>query len=265
MTIIDTHCHPQFPQYDADRDEMIRRALDGGIGMICVGTDYEMSQKAIELAAAHDTMWASVGLHPNDNLGEQYDQSSYEKLAGHPKVVAIGEVGLDYYRTTDDEKKKFQSERFEQQIELAIRLRKPLIIHCRDAHADMVEILKANSYKLQAGGVIHSFTGTYADATKYVELGLYIGLNGIITFPPSHKASEGHGAFLEAVQKIPLEHILLETDAPYLTPEPHRGKRNEPAYVTHVAEQVARLQRISVERVVEQTSRNAGEFFGILI
>ncbi len=277
IKVFDSHCHPQFPQYDADRESVLRHASDAGVGMICVGTDLEMSGKAIELAARHEEVWASVGLHPNDNLGEKYDQELYEKLAGHPKVVAIGEVGLDYYRTTDDEKKKFQRERFEQQIELAVKLRKPLIIHCRSAHADMIEVLSryqlsAKSYKLT--GVIHSFTGTYADAKTYVELGFHIGLNGIVTFPPSHKASEGHGALLEAVREIPLERILLETDAPYLTPEPYRGKsssvktsdgraRNEPAYVTYVAEHVARLRGLPVEKVMEQTTQNARELFGM--
>lgn len=254
IKVIDTHCHPHHVQYDRDREVMLQRALDAGVAMIGVGVDWEASQKEIEIASQHDGMWASVGLHPNDNLGEQYDQDSYEKLASHPKVVAIGEVGLDYYRTTDEEKKKLQCERFERQIELAHQLRKPLIIHCRDAHADMIEILKANSYKLKAGGVIHSFTGTYADAKTYVELGFHIGLNGIITFARDYD---------DAVTRIPLEYILLETDAPYLTPEPYRGKRNEPAYVTYVAEQIARLRNLPIQEVIEQTTGNAKKLFGI--
>src|SRR3989344_7758644 len=136
--IIDSHCHPQFPQYDADRDEVVHRALDAGVQMICVGTDLEMSQKAVELAERFEGVWASVGLHPNDNLDETTDFSLYQSLARHPKVVAIGEIGLDYYRTTEPIQKELQRSRFKQQLEFA---HKPIIIHCRDAHDDMQKLL----------------------------------------------------------------------------------------------------------------------------
>ncbi|MEK7125256.1 MAG: TatD family hydrolase [Patescibacteria group bacterium] len=263
MQIIDTHCHPQFPQYDTDREEVIQRASEQNVGMICIGTDWETSRSAIDLAFAHDNVWATVGLHPNDNLTEHYDHDAYVKLAQESKVVAIGEVGLDYYRTTEPEKKKFQRERFEKQIQLAIEINKPLVIHCRDgsaslttgAHKDMIEMLSAIRHKLSANpGAIHSFTGTYADAKRYVHLGFKIGLNGIITFARQYD---------DTVMDIPLEHILLETDAPYLTPEPYRGKRNEPAYVAYVAEQVARLRKIPVEKVMQQTTENALTLFGL--
>lgn len=277
MKVFDTHCHPQFSGFDQDRDQMLKRAFDAGVNMICVGTDFEMSRKAIELAEQHEGIWASVGLHPNDNLDELYDQELYVELAKHPKVVAIGEVGLDYYRTTEPTKQKAQHERFLKQIDLAVSLNKPLIIHCRDgatpstssgqasAHSDMIKILEtcnvkretsdtlqASSFKLH--GVVHSFTGTFADAKKYVSLGFYLGLNGIITFARQYD---------DIVTSIPLESILLETDAPYLTPEPNRGKRNEPSYVLYVAEQIALLRRISVEKVIEQTTKNAQTLFGL--
>ncbi|MEK7194680.1 MAG: TatD family hydrolase [Patescibacteria group bacterium] len=252
MKIIDTHSHPQFPQYDPDRDLMLARARKEEIGIICVGTDWEMSKAAIELAEQNENMWASVGLHPNDNLAEEYDQEMYREMAAHPKVVAIGEVGLDYYRTTEEHHKKKQRERFEKQIELAVETGKPLIIHCRDAHDDMTEILKNNLLRLKSGGVIHSFTGKLSDAKKYIDLGFYIGLNGIITFTRQYD---------ETVMNVPLEKILLETDAPYLTPEPHRGKRNESSFVVFVAEQIARLRGLAPEKVISQTTQNTERLF----
>jgi len=263
MRLIDTHCHPQSSQYDDDREEMLQRAREAGVSLICVGTDLEMSRKAVALADQHADVWASVGLHPNDNLNEVYDQSQYKSLAQHPKVVAIGEIGLDYYRTTEEEKKKFQKERFHQQLALAIEIKKPVIIHCRDplrllgreasAHRNMQEILKSRAHEL-LGGVIHSFTGTYDDAKKYIELGFCIGLNGIITFARQYD---------EIVQKIPLEKILVETDSPYLAPEPHRGKRNEPAYVSEVIKQIGVLRGVSDEDIIAVTSRTAQTLFGL--
>lgn len=258
-TIIDTHCHPQLSQYDADREQVIRRAIDAGVGMICVGVDLASSQSAIILAEQYEGLYASVGLHPNDNLDEKYDQATYEKLATHPKVVAIGEVGLDYYRTTDQGKRAFQMERLLQQIELAQRIDKPLIIHCRDslrpllketnAHTDMLRVLP--DYR----GVIHSFTGTFEQATAYIEKGYMIGFNGIITFAPEYD---------DLVRRLPLDRILLETDAPFLTPVPHRGTRNEPAHVVYVAEKIAELRGISVAEVKQQTIANTLSLFSIV-
>ena len=136
--MIDSHSHPQFPQYDQDRDEMIRRALDAGIQMICVGTDYEMSAKAVVLANQHEDIWASAGLHPNDNLHEKIDLDLYRKLAEDPKVIAIGEVGLDFYRTIGEENLSFQKERLVKFLELAAETGKPLIMHCREAYTEML-------------------------------------------------------------------------------------------------------------------------------
>ncbi len=276
MKIIDTHCHPQSSQYDNDREVVLKRALDASVGMICVGTDLQMSQKAIKLAEQYPSIWASVGLHPNDNLDEQYDQSAYEQIAHHPKVVAIGEIGLDYYRTTDTEKKRFQRERFEKQIDLAIAIEKPLIIHCRDshlprlgevdqnkseanrnedessAHNDMIKILKTKNKQLKMKGVIHSFTGTWTEAQQYIGLGFMIGLNGIITFARQYD---------ETIAHMPVDNILLETDAPYLTPVPYRGTRNEPAYIWEVAEVIAKLKKMKKEDIAEVTKSNAKRLF----
>ncbi len=247
--LIDTHCHPQFPQYDPDREEVIKRALDSGVQMICVGTDYDKSVAAIDLAKKHDGIWASVGLHPNDNLGEAFDSKPYYKLGLEKKVVAFGEIGLDYYRTKDQADQAVQKKRFIQQIQTVVDLNLPLIIHCRDAHNDMLKILVANRQSLRTNpGVIHSFTGTWEDAKKYLDLGFFIGVNGIITFARQYD---------ETVINAPLDHILLETDAPYLTPEPHRGQRNEPNYIQYIAQKIAELRKISVEEVAEKTTQNA--------
>lgn len=261
----DTHCHPQFPQYDADRGQIIKNAFENGVKIICVGTDLEMSRKAIKLATDYENIWASVGLHPNDNLGEEYDQAVYRELAGHERVVAIGEIGLDYYRTAEPDKIKIQQKRFEKQLELAENLDKPLILHCRDgtrsAHEDMFALLK----NIKTRGVIHSFTSSWQNAKRYIDMGFCIGFNGIITFPPSPKASAGHGTrdYDETIKNMPLEFLLLETDAPYLTPIPHRGKRNEPAFVKLVAEKIAELRNIGYQEVEEATDINAKNLFGL--
>lgn len=251
MKFIDTHTHPQMRQYEKDREDVIERALESGIGMICVGVDLETSVQAVELVQKYSEMWASVGLHPNDNLNEVYDQKPYEELAQNPKVVAIGEIGLDYYRTPDREAQLFQAQRLEQQLQLALDLNKPVIIHCRDAHEAMRQILKKFS---NIKGVIHSFTGTTEDAKWYIENNFYIGLNGIITFARQYD---------ETVKFLPLGKILLETDAPYLTPEPYRGKRNESYYLPHIAQKIAELKNLDPESVAQQTTQNAKDLFDI--
>lgn len=249
IRLFDTHAHPQMHQFDADRDRVIRRALDSGVGMICVGVDLESSRQAIALAERYDGLYASVGLHPNDNLDEQYDGSAYAKLAEHPKVVAIGEIGLDFYRTAEPERRAFQKERFQLQLQLAKAVRKPVIIHCRDAHEDMRGILAAYD---GPRGVIHSFTGTPGDAQAYVAADFSIGLNGILTFARNYDI---------AVRTIPLERIILETDSPYLAPEPHRGRRNEPFYIYEVAKKVAELKGLPLLEVQKLTTENAKSLF----
>ena len=260
MSIFDSHCHPQMAQYNEDREEMINRALEKGVFMICVGVDYETSKQGIELAQKHEGMWASVGLHPNDNLAEKFIPDSYEELLKMPKVVAMGEIGLDYYRTTDFKDQQIQKERFEEQLRLAKKLKMPVILHSRDAgkgstgkvHEDMISILKNNFSGI---GVAHSFTGSMDDAKKYLELGFYLGFNGILTFARQYD---------EIIREVPLERILLETDAPYLTPEPYRGKRNEPAYVVEVAKKIAELKNEPLEKIIEQTTMNCQKLFNIV-
>ena len=268
LQVFDSHCHPQFPQYNQDREEMLARAEDADISMVCVGTNLEMSQKAVELAEKHENIWASVGLHPND-FGELFegDKISPQKtdaflhLVNNKKVVTIGEIGLDYYRTPDKEHQKKQKEIFEFFINLAYQNQKPLIIHGRDsqtgsggkAHGDIIEIL--NSAKnILYGGVAHSFTGSIDEAKKYLDLGFYLGFNGIITFT---------GQYDEVIKHTPLENILLETDAPYLTPEPYRGQRNEPAFVIEVAKKIAAIKNGYLKKITEQTTQNCKNLFHI--
>src|SRR3989344_4904434 len=258
MKYFDSHCHPYVSDFDADRDEVLSRMEGQGVGGIVVGTDLAESRAAVELAEKYDFLWASVGLHPTDNVIEPIDVSIYRELAQNPKVVAIGECGLDYYRLpsealakeggeTNDEKKKFQKSRFESQLKLSIEVNKPLIIHCRpspgttDAHDDMLTILSdaaerhgvlrpdSNTPCLQPPPVIHFFTSTKAVALKYLELGCYVSLPGVITFADLD----------EVVRAVPLDRILSETDSPYAAPTPFRGKRNEPAYVEEVIKKIA--------------------------
>jgi len=245
----DSHCHPQFPHYDHDREEVIYR----GVPMICVGTDIEMSKKAVELAQKYSGVWAAVGTHPNDLNNFVMDDFIY--LMKEKKVVAMGEIGLDYYRTKESDKQKKQKEVFEQFINLAHQYKKPLILHVRDAHKDAVEILKS-AENILCGGVAHSFTGTLEEAKEYLNLGFNLGFNGIITFAKQYD---------EIIHYLPIEKILLETDAPYLTPEPFRGKRNEPAYVVEVAKRLAELKGITIDEVIKKTTENVTKLFKINI
>lgn len=237
--------------------------------MICVGTDLETSRQGIELAQKHENIWASVGLHPNDiEEVSSLQFMVYSELIEKNKVIAVGEIGLDYYRTPELEKQERQKEVFKQFLDLAVQHNKPVVLHARDAgkgstgkvHSDMLEILISVNRKLKTvnsplRGVAHSFTGSSEDAKKYIELGFYLGFNGIITFARQYD---------DIVRETPLEKILLETDAPFLTPEPYRGKRNEPAYVIEVAKKIAELKNESLEKVIEQTTQNCKKLFGLI-
>lgn len=256
--IFDSHCHLQFPQYDKDREEVIARAEGAGVSMICVGTDLEMSKKAIELAGNYSSIWATAGLHPNDNLDEEFDADAYRGLLKKNKVVAFGEIGLDYYRIEKEEIREKQKKRFSQQLALAKEMDVPLVLHCRDgkrgdsrAYKDMFGMLKELGTNK---GVVHSFTAGVDEARRFLDLGFYLGLNGIITFTDDYN---------ELVKYAPLEQILLETDAPYLAPVPYRGKRNEPSYIIEVAKKVAELKQLVLEKVIEQTTQNCKKLFEI--
>lgn len=256
MRLFDAHCHLQLPQFNADRTTIISHMRENGIGAIVVGTDLETSRAGLELALQHDFLWASVGLHPNDNKEEEFDVSLYEELARDPKVVAIGECGLDYFHSGGTDKEKVnQKVRFEKQIELALKLHKTLIIHCRNAHDDMLEILgkyKKENPALQA--VIHFFTGSGELAQKYLNLGCYLSFPGPITYTDMYDSS---------IHLCPLDKILVETDAPFAAPVPHRGKRNEPAYVEEVVKKIALLKGVAIEEIQAHILKNARAVFKI--
>jgi TatD DNase family protein len=261
LKFFDSHCHPYTSQFDADREEVLLRMVSRGVGGIVVGTDLAESKEAVELASEHDFLWASVGLHPTDNTEEEFDAAAYRKLAQNPKVVAIGECGLDYYRgETPEFKKQFQKDRFQKQLELSIELKKPLIIHCRpspntqDAHEDMLEILFAYSHEwANRPPVIHFFTSTREIAEKYLALGCYISFPGVITFANLD----------DVVRAVPIDRILSETDSPYAAPIPYRGKRNEPAYVEEIVKKIAEIKNLSIEKTASQILLNSELVFGI--
>lgn len=258
MKLFDAHCHLQLPQFDKDRPEVLAHMQENGVGAVVVGTDYKTSKAGIELAEKHDFLWASVGLHPTDNTDEYFDISKYEELVKHPKVVAVGECGLDYFRSGGtDKEKQVQKVRFEKQIHLALKVQKPLIIHCRDAHDDMLQTLFSYSAELENRNVamiIHFFTGTGELAQKYLDLGCYLSFPGPITYTDLYD---------ESVRVCPLERMLVETDAPFAAPVPHRGKRNEPAYVEYVARKIALTKSTSNEEVQKHILSNAQKVFTV--
>lgn len=246
MKLFDAHCHIYLSQFDADRAEVLAHMKDLDMGAIVVGTDYEESVQALELAKQHDFLWASVGLHPNDNVDEVFDVAKYEELARDPKVVAVGECGLDYYHTDG----AGQKERFLQQIELAEKVQKPLIIHCRDAHDDLLAMFATKMPSVPV--IIHFFTGSGELAQKYLALGCYLSFPGPITYTDMYD---------ESVRLTPLDKLLIETDSPFAAPVPNRGKRNEPAYVLEVVKKIAVIKGISEEEVASAAVTNATQIF----
>lgn len=262
MRLFDSHSHLHFYQFDKDREEIINKLRDFNIKTINVGTDFEESEKAVNLAKQYpDLMWASVGLHPTDNLKENFDIEKYRELAKDEKVVAIGECGLDYFRSPSEAEITRQKEIFAKQIELAKGLNKPLILHCRpsvgaqDAYKDAIEILKYKNLGISTGnGVAHFFSGSKETAKKFLDLGFYISFSGPITFAPEYRG---------IVEFVPLDKILIETDAPFAAPSPHRGRRNEPAFVEFVARQIAEWKSLDFEKLAEQTTVNTLQFFQI--
>ncbi len=252
LTLVDTHCHLDFPQFDADRDEVLGRARAAGVGRIVVpGTDLESSRRAVALADAHADVYAAVGIHPNDSGGFGAAQlAELRRLAAHPKVVAIGEIGIDlHWRKVS---LTAQAAAFRAQIGLANELVRPVIIHDREAHEEVMEVLL--SERPSAGAVLHAFSGDRAMAEAAVAAGYYLGVDGPLTYKKSD-------ALREVFAAAPLDHIMIETDAPYLTPQAHRGQRNEPGYVRYVAEKLAEIREMTAAEAARATSRNAARFF----
>jgi len=253
--LFDTHTHVNTEDFTDDHKAVIARCLEADTWMVNVGTCITDSKRAIELAHAYEKgVYASVGVHPND-VGADIDFIQLEGLARDEKVVGIGEVGLDYYRTTDKEKQRLQAEVFARHIELARKVDKPLIVHCREAHHDLLHMLK--KYAQGLAGVMHFFggPGSWENARAYLDMGFYLSFSGVVTF--------ANYSYADDVARLPLERMLIETDAPFATPVPYRGKRNEPANVRYVAERIAALRGISFEEVSEQTTRNARALFKI--
>lgn len=254
--MIDSHAHLAFSAFDNDRAEVIARLDPVGVhGWIEVGTDIEQSRKAVALAEQYEQCWATVGVHP-DSVKE-LDEVAWvelEKLAQHKKVVAIGEVGFDFFRQGTWEVQEPVLRRF---VALAQKVHRPVVWHVRDAHAAMLEFLASYSDKERPHGVIHTFSGNKVQAEQYLKFGMYLSFSGVLTFPKK----------AEIVQAVacaaPLERILVETDCPFLAPEPFRGKRNEPSYVRLVAEKLAQLRGLSVERIDRATAKNTKRLFDI--
>ena len=249
---IDSHCHIDFPglreRLPALLDAM---ALNRVTHALCVSVNLQDLPGVLEIAAAHANVFASAGVHPDYENVEEPSEAGLVDLAAHPKVVAIGETGLDYYRLTGD--LEWQRQRFRTHIRAARRCHKPLIIHTRAAADDTIRLMR-EEHAAEAGGVMHCFTESREVAEAAMEQGFYISFSGIVTFKSAKDLKE-------VAKAVPLARMLIETDSPYLAPVPHRGKTNEPAFVCHVAEEIARLKNISVEEVAKATTENFFRLF----
>lgn len=252
MRLFDSHCHLNDEVYEDDLDEVIKRAEDEGVErIVVVGYDLDSSKKAIELSEKYDFIYASIGLHPHDSTeltSELLD--AFRKLGKHEKVVAVGETGLDYFKMYSP--RDAQKEAFKEQIKLANELELPLILHIRKAFPDVFEIL--DEIKPEKGAVMHCFSGGRNEALYGISKGFYISFSGSLTFSKKLK---------EFVKDLPLDKILIETDAPYLTPHPYRGRRNEPRYIKYIAMELSYLLDRDIEEVAEITYRNASKFFAL--
>jgi TatD DNase family protein len=259
MELIDSHAHIDFPQFDEDRDAMLGRARAAGVSTILAigsGPGPEKLNAAIPFAEQHDWIYATVGTHPHEakQLTRQHlDQLA--ELAKHPKVIAWGEIGLDYFH--DHSPREIQDRAFRDQLALARQAKLPIIIHCRDAWADCLGVLDEVWRPTGLGGILHCFTSTLEDAQRGLEMGFLVSFAGNSTYP---KAAN----LREVAKALPLENILIETDAPFLAPQGYRGKRNEPAYVGEVAKSIASVRNLRAEEVASATAANFRRFFGLV-
>lgn len=252
--IFETHAHYDDEQFDLDREELLSSMPEQGVGTIVnVSATYESCRRVVDLVQKYPFMYAAVGIHPDEvgSLNEERFQQMKE-LCKQEKVVAVGEIGLDYY--WDNESHDVQKEWFVRQLDLARELNLPVMIHSREAAADTMEIMKEHGQGLR--GVIHCYSYSKEQAKEYVKMGYYIGVGGVVTFKNARKLKE-------TVEEIPLTSIVLETDCPYLAPVPFRGKRNNSSYIKYVAEEIAEIKGISYEAVVEQTEKNARDLYNL--
>ncbi len=250
MKIIDTHAHLDFPQFKSDLGEVIKNAKKEGVNKIInIGCNAKRAKKAVQIAEQFENVFATVGIHPDD---EFKDFEVIEELAKHPKVVGIGETGLDFFRKENPSRKK-QEESFLKQINLAKNVNKPVVVHLRNAHDEALEFLRKNH---DFPFVVHCFSENLDFANQVIEMGGLISFTGIVTFPNAKEVQE-------VVKNIPLEKIMLETDCPFLAPQKHRGQRCEPAYTLEIANKIAELKNLSLKEIAETTTKTAERFFGI--
>ena len=250
--LIDSHAHIQLSQFNRDRDAVLERAREAGVSdILVIGFDVETSLGAVELAEKHTHIYATVGMHPHDAKDLTPDVlKTFRELVAHPKVIALGEMGLDYYRNLSP--RPVQKEAFEKQLDLAEELQMPIIIHNRDAYIDILPILEARQGRIR--GVLHCFTGDVQFMHRGLAIGFHIGIGGIVTYK--------NAADVQAVARaVPEDRLLIETDCPWLAPQFRRGKRNEPAYVRAVAEKIAELRDTSIETIGEITTENFETLF----
>jgi TatD DNase family protein len=255
MDLFDTHAHLHFPDFDADRDAVLARAREAGVRrMLTIGTDVPTSQAAIDIAGHEPDVWASVGVHPHDAAdADEAVLAEIERQAGQPRVVAIGEIGLDFFRNLSP--RDAQERVLRRMLDLARRTRKPVVVHCRDAHPETLAIL-AEERVGEVRGIMHCFSGDVEIARRCLELGLLISLAGPVTYPNAR-------ALPDVARFVPADGLVLETDCPYLPPQGHRGRRNEPAYVAITAARVAELRGEEVEDTARRCSDNARALLGV--
>jgi len=255
MELVDTHAHLDFPRFDKDRKEVIKRAIDGGVKIIVnIGSSMTSSRNSVELSRRYNEIYSVVGIHPHNADSFNLNVSKKLKsLSENKKVVAIGEIGLDFHY--DNSPREKQKQAFRAQLRLAKSLDLPVVIHTRDADEETLEILKEeNADKI--GGIMHCFASDKKMAREILDLGFYIAFGGLITFKNLNNLRE-------VVKEVPINKILVETDAPYLTPDPYRGKRNEPLYVKYVAEKIAEIKGLSKEEIAKKTTQNAKKVYNI--
>ena len=253
--MIDTHCHIYYDVYSDDIDKIIENALSSGIEkMICVGVDLQSSEKCIELSEKYNCVYASVGYHPHDSKKAPPNYLvELELLSKHNKVVAIGEMGLDFHYNHSE--RDIQIQVFREQLDLSKSVSLPAIVHCREAEKDILKVIESFNKNLR--GVIHCFSGDLEFAKKIISNHFLISFTGMITFLDK--------PFSDVIKNIDIENIMLETDSPYLTPKPYRGKRNEPSYVKYIAEKISELKNMPVNEVDEKTTRNATRLFNKIL
>jgi TatD DNase family protein len=261
--LIDSHAHIDLPNFDKDREQVFARARQGGVRVVVnIGLDLESSRASLEMARQYDDVFSTVGFHPHEASElKDDDLKVLAEMAKDEKVVAVGEIGLDFYRNLSP--RKSQEEAFRKQLDLAVELGLPVVVHCRQAHKEVFNILSGwVRATLSAGrlrrGVIHCFSGDIELAQRYIEIGFYISLAGSVTYPSA-------GELVQVAREIPLDRLLLETDAPFLAPQAYRGKRNEPAYIALIAEKVAQVREVPREVVAGAATKNTISLFRLPI